>query len=111
MPRLLDVVARLTDIPSGDAYEAGPTIYARRPWTPDSDALVLRGAACAGRRLPDTDHEYLLEVKLAREVVEVWSAWRDNTEPAAEQATLAVIYYGENDAYQPGNEPPVTALR
>jgi hypothetical protein len=46
-------------------------------------------------------HDDLLEVDLAREVVKVWSAWRGGMTPTLETATLAVVYYGEHDAYQP----------
>jgi hypothetical protein len=33
--------------------------------------------------------------------VEVWSTWRDGATPTADEATLAIIYYAEHDAYQP----------
>jgi len=49
----------------------------------------------------ESGHDYLLEVDLAREAVEVWSAWRGGAIPSPEEATLAVIYYGEHDAFQP----------
>jgi hypothetical protein len=44
---------------------------------------------------------YLLEVLIAREVLEVWSAWRDGRIPSVEEACEAIIYYADNDAYQP----------
>jgi hypothetical protein len=50
---------------------------------------------------PPADWRYLLEVLIAREVVEVWSAWRDGRAPSVEQACEAIVYYAENDAYQP----------
>ncbi|MFD0730914.1 hypothetical protein [Planotetraspora mira] len=46
------------------------------------------------------DHAHLLKVGIAQEVVEVWSAWRDGAPPTPEEATLAIIYYAEHDAYQ-----------
>jgi hypothetical protein len=102
MPSLLDVVAHLNDIPIGNRFEGpGPTIFARRPWAPESDALVLRDEASDGMASTAPGHAYLLEVDLAQEVVEVWSAWRDGATPTAQEATLAIIYYAEHDAYQP----------
>lgn len=102
MPSLLDVIAHLNDIPIGNRLEGpGPTIFARRPWAPESDALVLRDAASDGLASTAPDHAYLLEADLAQEVVEVWSAWRDGATPTTEEATLAIIYYAEHDAYQP----------
>lgn len=101
VPTLLEVISRLDDIPSGDGYSPGPTIYARRPWTPSSDALVLRGDDHPDGVTTESGHDYLLEVNLAVEVVEVWSAWRSGAIPTPEEATLAVIYYGEHDAYEP----------
>ena len=44
---------------------------------------------------------YLLEVFLAKEVVEVWSKWRNGRNPTALDKCAAVIYYAENDAYLP----------
>ncbi|GAA1843915.1 hypothetical protein [Asanoa iriomotensis] len=101
MPTLLDVISHLDDIPSGDGYSPGPTIYARRPWKPSSDALVLTGDDVPDGVTTESGHDYLLEVDLALEAVEVWSEWRDGATPTAEDATFAVLYYGEHDAYQP----------
>jgi hypothetical protein len=44
---------------------------------------------------------YLLEVSLAREVLEVWTAWRDGRRPTISEACEAIIYYASNDAYLP----------
>lgn len=101
MPTLLDVISHLDDISAGDGYSPGPTIYARRPWTFSSDALVLRGEDLPDGVTTESGHDYLLEVDLAVEAIEVWSAWRDGAAAAPEEATLAVIYYAEHDAYQP----------
>jgi hypothetical protein len=101
MPSLLEVIAHLRDIPVGDRDSKGPVIYARRPWTPQSNALVLVGDDVPDGVTTESGHDYLLEIDLAQEVVEVWSDWRNGTRPTAEEATWAVIYYGEHDAYQP----------
>lgn len=70
----------------------------RRPWTPESPARV-HDAEQPGRH-----DEYLLEVELAQEVVEVWSLWRGGRHPTALEAVNAVIHYAEHDAYQPVQE-------
>lgn len=44
---------------------------------------------------------YLLEVLIAREVLEVWSDWRNGRLPSAEEACEAIAYYADNDAYLP----------
>ncbi|MFI5930254.1 hypothetical protein ACIA3K_30340 [Micromonospora sp. NPDC051543] len=50
---------------------------------------------------PACHHEYLLEVDLAREVIEVWSLWRGGRQPTVLEAVGAVVYYAEHDVYQP----------
>ncbi|MEU4218074.1 hypothetical protein [Actinoplanes sp. NPDC026623] len=42
VPTLLEVIGNLHDIPTGDGYTAGPTIFAVRPWLPSANAVVLR---------------------------------------------------------------------
>jgi hypothetical protein len=75
MPSLLEVIAHLHDIPAGDRYSMGPVIYARRPWTLQSDALVLTGEDVPDGVTTESGHDYLLEVDLAQDVVDVWSEW------------------------------------
>ncbi|MBB4763806.1 hypothetical protein [Actinoplanes digitatis] len=101
MPSLLEVITNLHEIPLGDGHSAGPTIYAKRPWTPSTDAVVLEGDDVPDGVTTESGHHYLLEVDLAIEAVEVWSEWRAGTIPTPEEATFAVIHYGEHDAYQP----------
>ncbi len=45
--------------------------------------------------------EYLLEVGLARDVVRVWSEWRNGLSPSTDQKIEAVVYYAQHDAFQP----------
>lgn len=101
MSTLLEVVSELRDVPVGDGYSAGPTIFAKRPWTSSSEALVLRGEDVPEGVTTPSGHHYLLEVDLALEAVDVWSEWRSGAVPTPEEATSAVIHYGEHDAYQP----------
>ena len=44
---------------------------------------------------------YLLEVYLAKEVLQVWSEWRGGRAPSSEQKCQAVIWYAEKDSYIP----------
>lgn len=44
---------------------------------------------------------YLLGTRIAKEVIEVWSEWRDGRVPSPEDALAAVLHYAENDAYLP----------
>lgn len=44
---------------------------------------------------------YLLEVSLARDVLDVWTSWRNGAQPSPEEAARAVIYYAQHDAYEP----------
>ena len=42
---------------------------------------------------------YLLEVFLAKEVVEAWSGGRGGYQPAVKEKCAAVIHYAVNDAF------------
>lgn len=50
---------------------------------------------------PPAGTEYLLEVSTMKNVLKVWSAWRNGAQPTIEQAYEAVLYYASHDAYQP----------
>ncbi|MEJ2600980.1 MAG: hypothetical protein P8Z00_21795 [Anaerolineales bacterium] len=43
--------------------------------------------------------KYLLEVELAKEVIQVWKDWRNGNEPSPFEKYQAVLYYAEKDAY------------
>ena len=101
MTTILEVIATLDEIPEGDPYEVEPTIFARKPWTVDSQAIVLNEDAVNSVAPSAPDFGYLLEVDLAKEVIRVWSDWRDGAAPTLEEATQAVIFYAEYDSYQP----------
>ena len=69
------------------------------------DALVVGSGTpallvLAGEE-PPAGWRYLLEVLIAREVLEVWSDWRDGRIPSVEEACDAIVHYADNDAYQP----------
>ena len=49
----------------------------------------------------DDGLRYFLEVALARDAVDVWSAWRDGAEPTLDDKLMAISYYATQDAYLP----------
>ena len=75
-------------------------IYARRPWGPDSEAVVVHGKHIV-ESVTAPGFTYMLEVDLAKEAVEVWSSWREGRIATLTEAISAVIWYTEHDAYQP----------
>ena len=90
---------RLHELDDGDPYEVEPAVYARTPWTPDSEAVLLREDWLDSRERPG--FRRVFDPALAREVLEVWSAWRQGRVPSPDEAAEAVIHYAKNDAYQP----------
>ncbi|MFF9056796.1 hypothetical protein ACF09Z_37320 [Streptomyces erythrochromogenes] len=66
-------------------------IYAAKPWTATSIAAV------AALDEPPPGLDYLLEVELAHDVLEVWSSWRDGAPPTAAEKCEAVIHYAYLD--------------
>jgi hypothetical protein len=90
--KLSEIVANL------DKTDEDWTIFADRsaPVGPATRAQV----AAADGEAPD-GLQYLLEVYLAKEALEVWSRWRDGREPSLTEACKAVIWYAEHDAYMP----------
>ncbi len=98
---LRQVVAELDQIPPGDRYEPGPAIFARLPWAPNAPSLVLLEDAVNGVAPSQPEFAYMLEVNLAREVLEVWSAWRDGARPSIDDAVDAILHYAMHDAYLP----------
>ncbi|WP_158717312.1 DUF7716 domain-containing protein [Streptomyces sp. NRRL F-4474] len=49
----------------------------------------------------DPNLRYLLEVQLAKDVIETWSEWRNGTVPTVEEMFAAISYYAEWDSYIP----------
>ena len=86
--KLREVIARL------DQFADDETIYAGSA-TPTAEAIVTREPE------QDAPLQYLLEVSLAREAVEVWAAWRPGQTPSLDDKVAAVIYYAQNDAWLP----------
>jgi hypothetical protein len=96
-----DIVRQIDEFERGDGFEVEPTIFAVEPWTPESAAVVLALDVVDGVAPSRPQYVYLLEIDIAVEVLEVWSAWRGGAIPSPEEAAVAVIHYAKNDAYLP----------
>ena len=46
-------------------------------------------------------YRYLLEVELIKDVIGVWSEWRNGQLPTLEEELSAVLHYTMHDAYEP----------
>lgn len=86
---LIHLIRRLAELPDG------ATIYAAHPWTDGAVGTVANWTE------PPPDLAYLLEVELAKDVIEAWSEWRNGQVPSDHEACQAVIYDAEHDAYEP----------
>jgi len=92
MPTLRDVVGALDELDEDAViYTDGTSPAAQALVVPERDAAE---AKAAGLR-------YFLEVALATDAVEVWSAWRGGAEPTVDDKLMAIAYYAVNDAYLP----------
>jgi hypothetical protein len=76
-------------------------MYAAKPWSAQSPIWASPFGGADDR--PD-GYEYMLEVFLAHEAIEAWSARRDNRIPSTAEACEAVIFYAEHDSYLPTTE-------
>ena len=97
----MNIIGRLDNLPCEDRYDVPLTIFARRPWSLHCPAVVLFEDADEAVAPSMPEYSYMLEVEIAKEVLEVWSQWRGGATPTASQATEAVIHYATKDAYQP----------
>jgi hypothetical protein len=83
------------------------TIYTirDRPLDLDSPAVAMPPSDTDPPiHLADADGmHYLLEGWLAREAIEVWSAWRGGRKPGPQDRLAAVVYYADNDAHLPAD--------
>jgi hypothetical protein len=72
------------------------TIYAKKPWTPTSPAMVAVEPADGAKELPEGYH-YFLEVFTSIEVLEDWARARKGPGTPADQCAR-LIDYAINDA-------------
>lgn len=78
-------------------------IPSNEPLSENSNAVVV-----PQELLPDSGKspeglQYLLEVYIVKEVLDVWRKWRNGKEPTPLEKYQAFIYYVEKDAYLPPN--------
>jgi hypothetical protein len=70
-------------------------IFAKHPWGPNSDAILLRLDTDLRKPTSDEGFEYFREVSIAQELLEDFGS---KLHSAAERRNL-MIHYAENDAY------------
>jgi hypothetical protein len=88
------------------------TIYIvpERPWTEASRVIVARAPESGDLPLEAVGMVYLLEVDIAKEVLEVWQKWRPGRSPTDTDRVVAILHYADHDAYlEPADEPPAPA--
>ena len=91
---LREVIARLEELAADDtiyAESVAPSARAVVATEPDDGAVPKAAAGL----------DYLLEVALAREAVDVWRRWRPGRTPTLDDEIAAVTYYAQNDAWLP----------
>jgi hypothetical protein len=91
--RLIDAIARLENL------DREATLYAARPWGPESKAIVAREPEGGGTPLEahTLGLEYFLEVFIARDLLNGWTA-EDGSDVPLLRRTLRLIQYAETDA-------------
>jgi hypothetical protein len=77
------------------------TIYATKAevWDLDGPVALLQEEDTPELAEQPEDLSYFLEVSIAKEVLEVWSEWRNEALPSEAERLQAVVYYATNDAY------------
>jgi len=90
---LTDVINQL------DNFDSDDTIYAKKPWIPDTEVVIATEPEDGG--LPDQaakiNAEYFLEIFLAEEFLESLLSSFDQ-KPSIKDQCLRLIQYAENDA-------------
>jgi hypothetical protein len=76
------------------------TIYADS-WDANAQAVPALEAEDGATPPEAAGMTHALEVSLAKEAIEVWSAWRDGAVPTSADRVAAVIHYATHDAYLP----------
>jgi hypothetical protein len=95
MATLRDILHRLAE------FDDELTLYAAKPWTADSPAIATLEPESGAVPTEAAGMDYLLEISLAKSVLDVWKDWRHGREPSDEERCEAIIYYAEHDAYLP----------
>jgi hypothetical protein len=96
---LREIVRSIGNLPDDGVIVAVP------PFEGMSSALVLDEPEEGDPVIPE-GYEYVLGTYMAKEVLEVWSVWRNGRSPNLSEAEEAVIFYAVNDAYIPRDVSP-----
>jgi hypothetical protein len=93
-----------------DAYHNDLTIWAPvrtdlADLTGDTPVVVEHGPQDGATSWRERGLSYVLEVNLAKEVLNVWRQWRNGATPTVGQMCQAVIHYAKNDAFLPPTKP------
>jgi hypothetical protein len=94
---LADVLDRISE------YENDLVIFAEAQpaWSEHSSASMLPVSSDIPAPEEIAGMRYLVEVGLAKEVIRIWSAWREGKLPTQREKCDAVIFYADYDSYQP----------
>jgi hypothetical protein len=93
-----DLTALLSSL---DELDDELTIYASPDLTETSRAIAVKEPEDGSVPPEAADLTYLLEVRLAKEVLRVWSDWRQGAAPTPEDRVEAIVHYARHDAYLP----------
>ena len=100
---LIEVIDRLDEVDVSDRF-ASPVIFAEGgPYA----SAIARTIVCPGDEEgtlvcpKDAALSEVLMVQLAKEAIEVWSAWRGGKKPSHQDKFAAVMFYSQHDAFMP----------
>lgn len=106
MATLAEVLTKLDDLDDDLTIFTAISPYA----SADTTAVVARELDDGSVPGEAAGMGYFLEVSVAKDVVEVWKAWRPDRNPSARQLVEAVVHYAVHGAYLPA-EPAAVAGR
>lgn len=89
--KLIDVVGELA------SFDSQNTIYASEPWTPDCEAIVAPESAMPPVTLERLKVKYFLEVFVARDFLDDWTASAYKS-PTLRESCARLIHYPIYDA-------------
>jgi hypothetical protein len=101
---LIEVIDGLDNVDDSDRFSS-PVIYAEggAEALPTARTIVCPGDDNGTLVCPkDAALSEVLMVQLAKEAIEVWSAWRGGKTPSRRDKFAAVMFYSQHDAFMPG---------
>lgn len=95
--KLIDIIDNL------ESFDVNLTIYAKKTpnWEQTSYAVVTQDPESGILPEEAKGLYYLMEIYLAKEILNVWSEWRNGRKPNIQEKLEAIIYYSTHDAYMP----------